>query len=362
MRLVKKLLPLALAALFSSAGHAAQTVSVYNWTDYIGETTLADFQAKTGIKVIYDVFDSNETLEGKLLAGRTGYDVVVPSNHFLARQVKAGAFLKLDRSQLPNFKNLDPKLLKLLEKNDPGNEHSVPYLWGTNGIGYNVDKVKEVLGIDHIDSWAVLFEPENIKKLHECGVAFLDSADELFPAILNYMGKDPRSENPEDYKQAEAKLLTLRPYITYFHSSKYISDLANGDICVAFGYSGDVFQAANRAKEAKNGVNIAYSIPKEGSNLWFDLLAIPADAANPKAAHAFINYLLDPEVIAKVSASVGYANPNPAAKAFMAPELVNNPEIYPSQEVLDKLYISTTPTPAVMRLMTRSWSKVKTNK
>jgi len=362
MRLVKKLLPLALAALFSSAGHAAQTVSVYNWTDYIGETTLADFQAKTAIKVIYDVFDSNETLEGKLLAGRTGYDVVVPSNHFLARQVKAGAFLKLDRSQLPNFKNLDPKLLKLLEKNDPGNEHSVPYLWGTNGIGYNVDKVKQVLGIDHIDSWAVLFEPENIKKLHECGVAFLDSADELFPAILNYMGKDPRSENPEDYKQAEAKLLTLRPYITYFHSSKYISDLANGDICVAFGYSGDVFQAANRAKEAKNGVNIAYSIPKEGSNLWFDLLAIPADAANPKAAHAFINYLLDPEVIAKVSASVGYANPNPAAKAFMAPELVNNPEIYPSQAVLDKLYISTTPTPAVMRLMTRSWSKVKTNK
>eukprot|EP01132_Coremiostelium_polycephalum_P012267 gene12267-14999_t len=339
MRLVKKLLPLALAALFSSAGHAAQTVSVYNWTDYIGETTLADFQAKTGIKVIYDVFDSNETLEGKLLAGRTGYDVVVPSNHFLARQVKAGAFLKLDRSQLPNFKNLDPKLLKLLEKNDPGNEHSVPYLWGTNGIGYNVDKVKQVLGIDHIDSWAVLFEPEKIKKLHECGVAFLDSADELFPAILNYMGKDPRSENPEDYKQAEAKLLTLRPYITYFHSSKYISDL-----------------------EAKNGVNIAYSIPKEGSNLWFDLLAIPADAANPKAAHAFINYLLDPEVIAKVSASVGYANPNPAAKAFMAPELVNNPEIYPSQEVLDKLYISTPPTPAVMRLMTRSWSKVKTNK
>jgi putative spermidine/putrescine transport system substrate-binding protein/putrescine transport system substrate-binding protein len=263
---------------------------------------------------------------------------------------------------LPNFKNLDPKLLKLLEKNDPGNEHSVPYLWGTNGIGYNVDKVKQVLGIDHIDSWAVLFEPENIKKLHECGVAFLDSADELFPAILNYMGKDPRSENPEDYKQAEAKLLTLRPYITYFHSSKYISDLANGDICVAFGYSGDVFQAANRAKEAKNGVNIAYAIPKEGANLWFDLLAIPADAGNTKEAHAFINYLLDPQVIAKVSGSVGYANPNPAAKQYMDQELVNNPEVYPSQAVLDKLYISSTPPQAIMRLMTRSWSKVKSNK
>lgn len=276
MRLVNRLLPLALAlvlpAAISASAQAASTVSVYNWTDYIGETTLADFQAKTGIKVVYDVFDSNETLEGKLLAGRTGYDVVVPSNHFLARQVKAGAFLTLDRAQLPNFKNLDPRLLKLLEQNDPGNAHSVPYLWGTNGIGYNVDKVKQVLGIERIDSWAVLFEPDNLKKLHECGVAFLDSPDELFPAILNYMGKDPRSENAEDYKQAEAKLLTLRPYITYFHSSKYISDLANGNICVAFGYSGDVFQAANRAKEAKNGVNIAYSIPRKaptcGSTCW----------------------------------------------------------------------------------------------
>ncbi|MFC6339921.1 extracellular solute-binding protein [Pseudomonas sp. CCM 7891] len=361
MRLVKKLLPLALAVLFSTTSQAEQAVSVYNWTDYIGDTTLADFQAKTGINVVYDVFDSNETLEGKLLAGRTGYDVVVPSNHFLARQVKAGAFLKLDRSQLPNLKHLDPKLLKLLENNDPGNEHSVPYLWGTNGIGYNVDKVKQVLGIDVIDSWAVLFEPQNLEKLHQCGVAFLDSADEAFPAILNYLGLDPRSSKPGDYAKAEAKLLTLRPYITYFHSSKYISDLANGNICVAFGYSGDVFQAANRAKEAGNGVNIAYSIPKEGSNLWFDLLAIPADASHTKEAYAFINYLLEPEVIAKVSTYVGYANPNPAAKAFMGPELVNNPEVYPPQAVLDKLYISTTPTPAIMRVMTRAWSKVKSN-
>ncbi|SDU89965.1 polyamine ABC transporter substrate-binding protein [Pseudomonas mucidolens] len=361
MRLAKQLLPLALAAMFSSASQAAPTVSVYNWTDYIGESTLADFQAKTGIKVVYDVFDSNETLEGKLLAGRTGYDVVVPSNHFLGRQVQAGAFRKLDRAQLPNYANLDPKLLKLLEQNDPGNLYSVPYLWGTNGIGYNVDKVKQVLGVDHIDSWAMLFEPQNLKKLHACGVAFLDSADEAFPAILNYMGMDPRSETAADYKKAEAKLLTLRPYITYFHSSKYISDLANGNICVAFGYSGDVFQAANRAREAGNGIKLAYSIPKEGSNLWFDLLAIPADASNPQQAHAFINYLLEPEVIAKISAYVGYANPNPASKAFMAPELVNNPEVYPSQEVLDKLYISTTPSPAIMRVMTRAWSKVKSN-
>lgn len=351
------------AGLTLAAGaYADSTVRIYNWSDYIGTTTLEDFTSTTGIKTKYDVFDSNETLEGKLLAGHTGYDVVVPSNHFLARQVKAGAFLKLDRAQLPNWKNLDPKLLELLEKNDPGNQHSVPYLWGTNGIGYNLDKVKQVLGIDHIDSWAVLFEPENLKKLTQCGVSMMDSADEVFPAVLNYMGMDPRSENPEDYKKAEAKLLSIRPYITYFHSSKYVSDLANGDICVAFGYSGDVFQAANRAKEAKNGVNIAYAIPKEGANLWFDLLAIPADASNPKEAHAFINYLLDPQVIAKVSASVGYANPNPAAKQYMDQELVNNPEVYPSQAVLDKLYISSTPPQAIMRLMTRSWSKVKSNK
>ncbi|MCP8350804.1 polyamine ABC transporter substrate-binding protein [Pseudomonas sp. FBF18] len=362
MRLLKSVLPVALGLLWGAAAQAQPSVSVYNWTDYIGPTTLADFQGATGIKVIYDVFDSNETLEGKLLAGRTGYDVVVPSNHFLARQIKAGAFLELDRSQLPNWKNLDPVLLRKLEDNDPGNRHSVPYLWGTNGIGYNVDKVKQVLGIDHIDSWAVLFEPENLKKLSQCGVSFMDSADELFPAVLNYMGLDPRSENPQDYRKAEAKLLALRPYITYFHSSKYVTDLANGDICIAFGYSGDVFQAANRAREAHNGVNIAYSIPKEGSNLWFDLLAIPADATNPKEAHAFINYLMDPQVIAKVSTLVGYANPTPASRQYMAADLVDNPEVYPPQAVLDKLYISSTPTPAIMRLMTRSWSKVKSNK
>ncbi|MCB2255071.1 polyamine ABC transporter substrate-binding protein [Pseudomonas chlororaphis] len=361
MRLWKSMVPLALSVLVGATAQAESKVSVYNWTDYIGETTLADFQAKTGTRVIYDVFDSNETLEGKLLAGRTGYDVVVPSNHFLARQVKAGAFLKLDRQQLPNWQNLDPKLLALLERNDPGNQYSVPYLWGTNGIGYNVDKIKQVLGVEQIDSWAVLFEPQNLKKLSQCGVSMMDSPDEVFPAVLNYLGLDPNSGNAEDYKKAEAKLLEIRPYITYFHSSKYISDLANGNICLALGYSGDVFQAANRAREAKNGVKIAYAIPKEGSNLWFDLLAIPADSSNPKKAHAFINYLLDPQVIAKVSAAVGYANPNPAARQYMDPELVNNPEVYPPQAVLDKLYISSTQSPQIMRLMTRSWSKVKSN-
>jgi len=341
---------------------AASTVRIYNWSDYIGETTLADFEKATQIKPVYDVFDSNETLEGKLLAGHTGYDVVVPSNHFLGKQIKAGAFQKLDKSQLPNYENLDPALLKRLEKNDPGNQYAVPYLWGTNGIGYNVEKIKKVLGVDKIDSWAMLFEPENIKKLSSCGVAFLDSADEMLPAVLNYMGLDPNSQDPEDYKKAEAKLLAVRPYVKYFNSSKYITDLANGDICIAAGFSGDVFQAKARAAEAKKKFTIAYAIPKEGGNLWFDMLAIPADATNPKEAHAFINYLLNPEVIAQVSDYVGYANPNPKAGELMDQKVRTDVAVYPPQEVLDKLYVSAELPPKVQRLMTRSWTKVKSGK
>ncbi|VXC44126.1 putrescine transporter subunit: periplasmic-binding component of ABC superfamily [Pseudomonas sp. 8Z] len=356
--LPKTLIALA-AATLSGAALAQQEVHIYNWSDYIGEQTLANFEAKTGIKPIYDVFDSNETLEGKLLAGRTGYDVVVPSNHFLGKQIKAGAFQTLDRSKLPNWNNLDPALLKQLQANDPGNQYAVPYLWGTNGIGYNVEKVKEVLGVDEIDSWSVLFEPENIKKLSQCGVAFLDSADEMIPSMLNYLGLDPNSTNPDDYKKAEEKLMAVRPYVTYFHSSKYVSDLANGNICVAFGYSGDVFQAADRAEEAGKGIEIAYSIPKEGANLWFDMLAIPVDSTNSDQAHAFINYLLDPQVIAEVSDYVGYANPNIKAGEFMDQDVRNNPSVYPSQAVLDKLYISAELPAKVQRLMTRSWTKVK---
>jgi putrescine transport system substrate-binding protein len=351
------------AAISASAVQAAEpVVNVYNWSDYIGETTLADFQKTTGIKALYDVFDSNETLEGKLLAGRSGYDIVVPSNHFLGKQIKAGAFQKLDRSQLTNWDNLDPELLKLLETNDPGNQYSVPYLWGTTGIGYNVAKVKEVLGVESIDSWATVFEPENMAKLATCGVSFLDSADEMIPAVLNYLGLDPNSQNAADHAQAEAKLLAVRPHVRYFHSSKYIGDLANGDTCVAVGFSGDILQAADRAEEAGKGIEIAYSIPKEGANLWFDMLAVPAEASNPKEAHAFINYLLDPAVIASVSDYVGYANPNPKAGELMDQDVRNDESVYPPQAVLDKLFISAELPVKVQRLMTRSWTKVKSGK
>jgi putrescine transport system substrate-binding protein len=360
MRRTHLLAGLLAAAVSASVVQADESVvKIYNWSDYIGESTLADFQKATGIKALYDVFDSNETLEGKLLAGRSGYDIVVPSNHFLGKQIKAGAFQKLDRSQLPNWDNLDPLLLKQLQVNDPGNQYSVPYLWGTSGIGYNVAKVKEVLGVDTIDSWAMVYEPENMRKLAACGVSFLDSADEMIPSVLNFMGLDPNTQNSADLAKAEAKLLAVRPYVRYFHSSKYIGDLANGNICVAVGFSGDILQAGDRAEEAGKGIEIAYSIPKEGANLWFDMMAIPADASNPKEAHAFINYLLEPAVIAGVSDYVGYANPNTKAGELMDQDVRNDESVYPPQDVLDKLYISAELPVKVQRLMTRSWTKVK---
>jgi len=360
---ITQTLLLGAALTLSAHGVAnAATVHVYNWSDYISDNTLDDFKNKHDIRVVYDVFDSNETLEGKLLAGRSGYDVVVPSDHFLARQVQAGVFQPLDRNKLPNWSNLEEHLMEQIAVNDPGNQYAVPYLWGTNGIGYNVDKVREVLGVETIDSWAVLFEPENMEKLASCGVSFLDSADEMLPAALNYMGLDPNSTQTQDYDAAVEKLNKIRPYVTYFHSSKYVTDLANGDICVAAGFSGDVLQAAERADEANNGVNIAYSIPKEGGNLWFDVLAIPADAGNVDEAHAFINYLLEPQVIADISDYVGYANPNQYADELMDEDVRNNPGVYPAQEVLDKLFVSKPLPASAQRIKTRAWTRFKSGR
>lgn len=341
---------------------AAPTVHIYNWSDYIAPNTLADFEAATGIKPIYDVFDSNETLEGKLLAGRTGYDVVVPSNHFLGKQIKAGAFQKLDLAQLPNYSNLDPALLKRLQANDPGNQYAVPYLWGTNGIGYNVDKVKEVLGVDSIDSWDAVFKPENMKKLTKCGVAFLDSADEMLPTVLNYLGLDANSTNPKDYKKAEEVLMSVRPYVTYFHSSKYISDLANGNICVAVGYSGDLEQSISRAKEAGDKVKLKYAIPKEGAGSFYDMVAIPKDAENVDAAYAWMNYLMQPEVMAEITNSVRFPNGNKAATPLVNKDISGDPSIYPSDEVKAKLYAISDLPPTTLRLLTRSWTKIKSGK
>ncbi|MCS4311188.1 putrescine transport system substrate-binding protein [Pseudomonas sp. BIGb0381] len=351
------LLPLIVVA---SISHAAETVKIYNWSSYIAPDTTKNFQKQTGIGFSYDVYDSNETLDGKLMTGNSGYDVVFPSNHFMARQIQGGALKKLDKRQLPNWKNLNPVLLKALENNDPGNAHGFPYLWGSTGIGYNIDKVKAVLGDNApVDSWDLIFKPEYMEKLSKCGVAILDNGPELLPIALNYLGLPPHSKKPEDYKKAEALLMKVRPYVAYFHSSKYTGDLANGDICVAVGFSGDVLQAESRAKEAKNGVKIGYQIPKEGAAIWFDMVAMPADAPDEKAGYAFMNYLLEPQVMADITNSVHYANGNSAADSLVDPEIKADTKIYPSDEMMGKLFALEAMPLNIDRIRTRVWNTIR---
>ncbi|HCN65776.1 MAG TPA: polyamine ABC transporter substrate-binding protein [Pseudomonas sp.] len=357
MKRMTTLLPLMLVGTLCQA---AETVKVYNWSDYIAPDTMKNFQRDTGIGFTYDLFDSNETLDGKLMTGNSGYDVVFPSNHFMARQIEGGALKKLDKSQLPNWKNLNPVLLKALEVNDPGNEHGFPYLWGSTGIGYNVAKVKAVLGDNApVDSWDLIFKPENMAKLSKCGVAILDNGPEILPAALNYLGLPPHSKNPDDYKKAEDLLMKVRPYISYFHSSKYTSDLANGNICVAVGFSGDILQAETRAKEAKNGIEIGYSIPKEGAAIWFDMVAMPADAPDEKAAYSFMNYLLRPDVMAGISNYVHYANGNQQADALVSPEIKADTKVYPTPEMMGKLFALEAMPLKIDRVRTRVWTKIK---
>jgi len=357
MKRMTTLLPLMLVGTLCQA---AETVKVYNWSDYIAPDTMKNFQRDTGIGFTYDLFDSNETLDGKLMTGNSGYDVVFPSNHFMARQIQGGALKKLDKSQLPNWKNLNPVLLKALEVNDPGNEHGFPYLWGSTGIGYNVAKVKAVLGDNApVDSWDLIFKPENMAKLSKCGVAILDNGPEILPAALNYLGLPPHSKNPDDYKKAEDLLMKVRPYISYFHSSKYTSDLANGNICVAVGFSGDILQAETRAKEAKNGIEIGYSIPKEGAAIWFDMVAMPADAPDEKAAYSFMNYLLRPDVMAGISNYVHYANGNQQADALVSPEIKADTKVYPTPEMMGKLFALEAMPLKIDRVRTRVWTKIK---
>ena len=354
--MLKFIAPLMLVA---SVSQAADTVKIYNWSDYIAPDTLKNFQSASGITPIYDVYDSNETLDGKLMTGKSGYDVVFPSNHFMARQIQGGALKKLDKSQLPNWNNLNPVLLKALETNDPGNEHGFPYLWGSTGIGYNVAKVKAVLGDVPLDSWDLILKPENMKKLSQCGVAILDNGPEVLPITLHYLGLPHHSKDPADYKKAEATLMAIRPYVRYFHSSKYVSDLANGEICVAVGFSGDIMQAANRAKEANNGVDIGYVIPKEGAPMWFDMVAMPADAPDEKAAYAFMNYLLEPKVMAGISDYVRYANGNAKADGLVSADLKADTKVYPSEETMKTLFALEAMPLATDRIRTRLWNKVK---
>ena len=342
------------------AGSEEKVLNVYNWSDYIDPQVIDDFQKETGITVRYDVFDSNEVLETKLLTGNSGYDVVVPSAYFLERQIKAGVFQKLDKARLPNLANLDPELVSRAAGHDPGNEHGVVYMWGTTGIGYDAGKVQAIMPDAPVDSWRLVFDPAVISKFKDCGVSVLEDPTDMVGTALVYLGKDPNSQSEEDLKLAEQALLAIRPYVRQITSAQYIEGLANGELCVAVGYSGDVLQARDRAAEAGKPVDIRFSIPKEGALMWFDTLAIPADAKHPGNAHLFIDYLLRPEVAARNSDFVNYANANAKATALVNEELRNDPGIYPTPETKARLQPNLSKSAEFTRLLNRAWTRFTT--
>ncbi|MET1047766.1 MAG: polyamine ABC transporter substrate-binding protein [Hyphomicrobium sp.] len=351
----------ALALVGGGAQAADKVVKVYNWSDYIDPSILTDFTKETGIKVVYDVFDSNEVLETKLLAGGSGYDVVVPTASFLSRQIKAGVFQKLDKSKIPNFKNVWPEVYDRVGKAyDPGNEYAMNWMWGTTGVGYNEGKIKERMPDAPVGSLDMIFKPEIAAKFKDCGIYMLDSPEDIFPVVLNYLGLDPNTTKPEDFQKAQDVLTKIRPYIKKFHSSEYINALANGDACMALGWSGDILQAASRATDAKNGQIIKYNIPKEGTQMWFDMMAIPADAKDVEEAHIFLNYLNRPEVMAKASNFVQYANGNLASQKLLDESVLKNPAVYPDPETLKKLFVHLTWDNKTQRTVTRMWTKITT--
>ncbi|MGQ4275190.1 polyamine ABC transporter substrate-binding protein [Terrihabitans sp. B22-R8] len=361
-RLLRPIAAVALATFSLGAMSAqAEEIRIYNWSDYIDAQILKDFTAETGINVVYDTFDTNELLETKLLTGGTGYDIVVPTATFLSRQIKAGVFQKLDKSKLTNLKNMWPEIRDRVSIYDPGNEYSVTYMWGTTGIGINAAKVKAALPNAPVNSWGLIYDPANAEKLASCGIMVLDSAEDLLPSVMNFIGVKPDFKDAADIEKAGEHLGKVRSHIRKFHSDEWKNALADGDICVAVGYSGDVFQVATRAEEAGKGVEIQYVIPKEGAQLWFDQFAIPADAPNTEGAHKFIDYMMRPEVIAKATNYVAYANANLASQQFVDKEILDNPAIYPDAETLKRLYtVSTVEDPRLQRVITRTWTRAKT--
>ena len=337
-----------------------KVLNVYNWTDYVGRTTIADFEARTGIKVVYDTYDSNEIVETKLLTGGTGYDIVVPTATFAERLIKAGAFLKLDKSELPNLANMDPAIMQRLAANDPGNHYVIDYTWGMDGLAYNPQKVRKALGTDRLDSWSALFDPAIASRLASCGIAILDAPEDAFNVALAYLGRDPNSERAEDLEAAEALWKKARPYVRYFHASQHTNDLATGEICVALDWNGLANQARARGAEATPPVEVVYVTPKEGSVSWFDAIAIPADAPHPRNAHAFLNFLMEPAVIAAVTRDIGYANGNRASLAYLPPEIRDDPTVYPPPDVFAKLHPALAHTQDYSRRLNRAWTRVKT--
>ncbi|WP_299281333.1 polyamine ABC transporter substrate-binding protein [uncultured Tateyamaria sp.] len=357
---MKKLMLSTVAGLALTGAALAEEVRVYNWSDYIDEDLLTKFEEETGIDLIYDVFDSNEVLETKMLAGGSGYDVVVPSGTFLQRQIAAGAFQKLDQSKLTNSVNMWDVISERVAKYDPDNQYAINYMWGTTGIGVNVGKVQEILGEDApVDSLALVFDPANMEKLQACGVHILDAPAELIPAALAYLGENPDAQDADTIKLAEPVLTNIAPYVQKFHSSEYINALANGDICVAVGWSGDILQARDRAAEAENGVEIEYYAPKEGALMWFDNMAIPVDAPNPDGAHKFLNFIMDAQNMAAASNYVYYANGNLASQEFLVEDVIGDVAIYPDATTLENLYTTTPYDAKTQRTVTRMWTKIK---
>ncbi len=360
MRINRLLVTAGFALVAGGALAQERVVNVYNWSDYIDEEVLKQFTAETGIKVVYDVYDNNDIVETKLLAGGSGYDIVVPTDSNMSRQIQAGVLMPLDKSKLPNLVHMWPFVMDRLAAYDPGNAHAVDYMWGTTGIGINVDMVEQRLaGEENLDTWATLFDPANAAKLADCGIHIMDAPEDVVQSVLAWQGKNPDSKDPADIEAAGEVLKAIRPYIQKFHSSEYINALANGDICVAMGYSGDILQARDRADEAANGVNIEYLIPREGALMWFDAMAIPADAPHPDEAHEFINFMMRPDIAAANSNYVYYANGNLASQEFLNEDVIADEAIYPSQETLDRLFTSTTYDPRSQRVLTRMWTGVK---
>ena len=350
-------------AVSASAAEEEKVLHIYNWSDYIAPDTIGNFEKETGIKVTYDLYDSNEVLEAKMLAGNTGYDLVAPGSDFMARQIKAGVYRKLNKDNIPNWKNISPVQLKLLDAVDPGNQYSIPYEIGTTGIGYNVDKFEALFGKGaKPDSWDYFFKPENMKKLSTCGVAVLNAPTEIIATALHYLGYSAQSENIDEYKEARKLLLTVRPYINYFHSSQFINDLANGDICMAIGWSGDILQGSERAKEANNGVHVDYIVPKEGALIFYDMMTIPADADHPENAEKFMNYLLRPEVMASISSYVHYFNAVPASKPLVDKETSENPNIFLPDELLSKMFMVKPMPPKITKEINKIWTKIKSTR
>src|ERR1700730_6815536 len=342
------------------AADAGKVLNLYIWSDYLAPTTLQRFEKQTGIKVNAVYYDTNETLDAKLLAGGGGYDIVMPTASYFERQIKAGMYLPLDKAKLPNLKNMDPQLMAKVAFHDPDNAHGVIYLWGTNGIGYNEKMVKALLPDAPLDSWRLVFDPKVASKLAKCGISVLNSPAEMMRAVFSYLGKDPNSQQPEDLAQGEAALLKIRPYIRSINSSEYIEALAKGDLCVAVAYNGDVMQARDRAQDANKGIEIKYSIPKEGTILWYDMLAIPKDAPHPESAYAFMNFVMTPEVITEITNFKGYANANAGAKPLAS--VKNDPGIYPTPEFLPKLKVQLADLDEQTRAISSVWEKFKTAK